>query len=170
MKKMLIFSLLSSLSFAANAAPLLRFGTTVSLWDPPGDANYAPIIESWAEYYVLTVFSLRGTGAYSTWSHDTVTYTHRRGTIDAIFRPDIGTGFEVGFGGGLGFYETKTSITGDEDEGTLGIQALGDLNYAISNNIGLNFAARAIVPDLNKSSEILWQFGGGITGELQLGY
>lgn len=153
-----------------GASPLLRFGTTVSLWDPPGDANYAPLVETWAEYYVSSIFSLRGTGAYSTWSEDTVDYNHRRGTLDAVFHPDLKTGFQIGVGGGLGYYQTQTSLENDEDEGTLGLQALGDLNYAVSQNFGVNFTARAVVPDVNESSEILWQFGGGITGEMEIGF
>lgn len=170
MKRTLLMIAFIVISSGLQASPLLKFGATVSLWDPPGDANYAPLVETWAEYYISSVFSLRGTGAYSTWSQDTVDYTHRRGTLDGIFHPDIGTGFQIGIGGGLGYYETQTSLIGDDDNGTLGIQAIGDFNYAIAQNVGVNFTARAVIPDLNESSEISWQFGGGITGEMQIGF
>jgi hypothetical protein len=153
----------------AQFQPEFKIGGGVSLWDPPGEASFAPIFEVWGEYYLSYLFSARATGSYSFWSEDSIDYTHRRATLDALFHPYIMDQIELGIGGGLGFYQTQTSLENDQDDGTMGIQGLGAFAYQPASSVLLEFNVRAIVPDINESSDITWQVGGGLVGEIEFG-
>ncbi|KQC12785.1 MAG: hypothetical protein APR63_10050 [Desulfuromonas sp. SDB] len=154
---------------AAQLQPKFKLGGGVALWDPPGESNFAPIFEVWGEYYLSYLFSARGTGAYSFWGEDSIDYTHRRVTVDALFHPYIRDEINLGLGGGLGFYQTQTSIENDQDDGTLGLQGLGTFAYQPASAVLLELNVRAILPDINESSEITWQVGGGLVGEIEFG-
>lgn len=167
MKKFIfIFFIVFPALIYSGFTPRVNIGGNLSIWDPPGNTQFAPLFETWIEYYFSNLVSVRGTGAYSTWSEDSITYQHRRATVDGIFRPPLIPMIDFGLGGGLGFYQTATSIEGDNDEGTLGIQGLGEISYKPMSGFSLDLIVKGIVPNINESSEITWQIGGGITGEL----
>jgi len=167
MKKIVFISLIFlPVLICSGLTPKIKMGGSISIWDPPGNTQFAPLIETWVEYYFNNLASVRGTGAYSTWTDDSISYQHRRATVDAIFRPYLMPVVNFGVGGGLGFYQTATSIDGDNDDGTLGVQGLGEISYKPANNFSVDLIVRGIIPNVNESSEITWQIGGGITGGL----
>lgn len=163
------FIMIIPMILSAQLQPSFKLGGGVSIWDPPGETSLAPIFEAWGEYYLSSLVSVRGTGSYSFWSEDSIDYSHRRATLDALFHPYVMDFVNISFGGGAGYYQTKTSLENDEDAGTLGLQGLGTFAYNPAPMVSIEFNARAIIPDINRSSDITWQFGGGIIGEIEFG-
>jgi len=160
LRVILITVLLAALSTPASAG-MLTLGAKASIYNPP-EAGASPSLMYgfMLDYDINAVFHARAGAHYTSYTANDVDYTLMPITLDILAHLMPGNNVDPYLGVGVGYY-SKT-IDGEESSHTGG-QAIAGIKFNLG-GFSAAFEATYMVPDLAKSEEGSFAWGGWASG------
>ncbi|MDI6839620.1 MAG: outer membrane beta-barrel protein [bacterium] len=142
-----------------GVAGQLTIGAKASIYDPPGEAGPTPMLGAYVSYSITQYLSAEGAVEWTQYDNTTLIPM----TVNMMYHPLGKKVFDPYIGGGGGYYYEKT---GDDIESTIGCQSLIGLKWNPTQDFGVSFEAKYIIPDVKKPSKGGFSYGGAITGTM----
>ncbi len=137
------------------------------LYDPPGDANIAPMFTVQARYRMSAFLAIVGSGSWTNYDYSGADVTYIPIAIDGEAHPLGRSVFDPYGGAGISFNYRQYDYDEVEDETdlTIGVELLGGVTYKPKNNFGFQFDVKYRIEDIaNPGDSGSWTVGGGVTG------
>lgn len=150
----------------------LTITARASIYNPPGDADTAPMVNIDAAYRLSSMVSVVGSGGWTSYSASGTDITfiplsvtgrvHFLGV--STFDPYAGAGLAMN----LRSYDYPAPLD-DETDVTGGMEILGGVSYRPGGGFGVDFDIKYRIEDLSDMGDSgSWSLGGGVTGSVSL--
>ena len=174
MKKVLcilILLFLAAGSFADEDRGRLTIAGRVSIYNPPGDADAAPMVNLEAQYRLSSMISLVASGGWSKYESGDVDITFIPIETRVQIHPFGRMALDPHFGGGVALnmrsYDYPAGVEGDESDVTGGLLFNGGLSYRPSSGFGVDFDLIYRIEDISEMDDSgSWSIGGGVSGNV----
>jgi|GEM_PF-1342459 len=167
----IIVFIVATSAFAGEDRGRLTISGRVSIYNPPGDADAAPMVNLQATYRMSSMISLVGSGGWSKYESGDTDITYIPIEARAQFHPLGRMTLDPHIGGGVSLnmrsYDYPAGVEGDDSDITGGLVFNGGVSYRPSSGFGVDFDLVYRIEDITEMDDSgSWSIGGGVSGNV----